>query len=104
MFAGALYAQPLGVDALNEMRAVAGTRIGIAIVLAYAAWATGWTRRGLAIGCVVFGLTLFGRLLSTTLDGLPTPMLKPEIAEAVLIALALVALRAAPSPEPPLGR
>jgi hypothetical protein len=82
------------VDALNEMRGVGGTRIAIACILAYAALVPSARRDGLRIGCLVFGCTLLGRLLSTGLDGLPKTMLKPEIAEMVLVVLALVALRA----------
>jgi hypothetical protein len=100
VFAAPLASLPAGVDALNEMRAVGGTRIGIACVLAYGAWSSTWRRPALVLGVVVFGWTLVGRVLSTVADGVPGPMLKPEIAEAVLVALSLAALRSLPLSKP----
>jgi hypothetical protein len=93
VFAAPLFPPPLGADALNELRAVGGTRIGLAGVLAFAAWSPAWRRPGLVAGTVVFACTLAGRLLSTAQDGLAGPMLKPEIAEVVLVVLCVVALR-----------
>src|ERR1700689_1161446 len=90
VFAAPIFTSHLGVDALNEIRAVGGTRLGVACVLAYAAWSSDWRRPGLIIGIVVFGGTLLGRFLSTGLDGVPGPMLKPEIAEVILLALSLL--------------
>jgi hypothetical protein len=98
VFAAPLFAPPLGVDALNELRAVGGTRIGVAGVLAFAAWSPAWRRAGLMAGIVVFAATLVGRLVSTGIDGVPGPMLKPEIAEGILVVLSLVFLRYAPKP------
>ncbi len=92
VFAAPLFPSPLGVDALNELRAVGGTRIGLGGVLAFAAWSPAWRRPGLIAGTVVFACTLAGRLLSTAQDGLAGPMLKPEMAEVVLVVLSLVAL------------
>jgi hypothetical protein len=83
----------IGIDAFNEARAAGGTRLGVALILLLAAFRPPWRRAGLVAGCVVFGATLAGRVLSNGLDGMPTAMLKPEIAEAILIAIALVALR-----------
>jgi len=86
-------AAALGTDALNDGRAVGGTRLAIAVLLVVAASTARWRRVGLGAGVVVFGCALLGRVLSNVLDGAPGAMLKPEIAEVVLIALALVGLR-----------
>ncbi len=82
----------LSVDGLNEARAVGGTRLAIAIVLALAASRPAWRRPGLIAGVVVFGATLLGRVVSNAIDGMPGLMMKPEILEVVLVALASVAL------------
>ncbi|MGD0528199.1 MAG: DUF4345 family protein [Polyangiaceae bacterium] len=86
-------------DTLNDARAVGGTRLAIAVLLALAAATSRWRRVGLTAGLVVFGCTLLGRLLSNLLDGAPGAMLKPELAEVVLLAVALVGLRSAPAGE-----
>jgi hypothetical protein len=88
------------VDGLNELRAVGGTRLAIAGVLGFAAWSPAWRRASLVLGIVVFSGTLAGRLLSTGIDGLAGPMLKPEIAEGVLVCLSVAALRTMRSPDP----
>jgi hypothetical protein len=80
-------------DVLNDARAVGGTRFAIAGLLVFSAFSARWRRAGLAAAVVVFGCTLLGRLLSNALDGAPAAMLKPEVAEVVLIGLALVGLR-----------
>ena len=86
-------------DALNDGRAVGGTRLAIAVLLVVAASTARWRRVGLTAGVVVFAFTLVGRVLSNVLDGAPGAMLKPEIAEIALIALALVGLRLAAAGE-----
>jgi hypothetical protein len=92
-FAAGLSAGPLGTDALNELRAVGGTRLAVALLLGYGAWSAKRRRPALAGGIVIFGTTLLGRVLSTVIDGVPGAMLKPEIAETVLVALAILAFR-----------
>ena len=89
----ALLGHGLSVDALNEARGLAGTRIATAVVLALAALRVEWRRAGLLAGCVIYGGTLFGRVVSNALDGMPPAMIKPEILEVVLLAVAFVALR-----------
>ena len=98
LFAPALampHTPPQPIDALNETRALGGTRLAIAIALVYGAWSEARRRQALMLGLVVFGLTFLGRVLSSVLDGWPAAMAKPEIAEAVLVVLTLVALTAA---------
>jgi hypothetical protein len=106
LFAPGLLAGPaaVGIDILNEARAVGGTRLGAAVVLALAAFTPAWRRAGLVAGLVIFGATLFGRLVSNGLDGIPGPMLKPEVAEVVLITLASIALRMGGSSSRPTPR
>ena len=89
------------VDALNEARAVGGTRLAFGVVLALAALSNPRRRAGLAAGCVVFTGTLLGRLSSNAFDGAPGAMMKPEIAEVVLIAIAVAALTRDPPRGPP---
>src|SRR5690349_803555 len=58
----------LSVDALNDARALGGTRLAVAVVLALAASRAAWRRAGLLVGGIVFGATLAGRVLSNVLD------------------------------------
>ncbi len=87
----------LSIDALNEARGIGGTRLAIAVVLALAATRDEWHRAGLLAGCIVFGGTLFGRIVSNGFDGMPGAMIEPEIIEVVLLAIAFVALRSSSS-------
>lgn len=102
VLAHALGQHALGVDALNDARAVGGTRLGVALWLAIAAARPAWRRIGLLSGLVIVGATFVGRVASTAIDGVPGAMLKPTIAELVLIVLAALALRAAPESEAPV--
>jgi hypothetical protein len=85
----------LSIDGLNEARAIGGTRLAVAVVLALAARRVDWRRPGLVAGCIIFGATLIGRIASNVIDGWPAAMIKPESLEVVLLAFAFVALRAA---------